>query len=154
MFIRVNGVIINLDEICSACLASDPYGKKVLKIGMRQGQRINVYSFEADPELLFETMTDALAENGLLHVPPEPEPPIELSPLEAQALEAAAAQGYRFIARDFSGALFAYHDRPEKAGKEWSDTGSVRPQRMRNELFCFIDFDDEAAMSIAELLGY
>ena len=63
-------------------------------------------------------------------------------------------EGYKYIARDRNGQLFAYKDEPHKDGPEWMTYApAAEPERMCDELFDFIDFDDAEPTKIAELLG-
>jgi len=154
MFVRVDNVLINLDEIHTVFLDTSVLDSRpILKLQMKGGMRSSIDS-EADPELVFNVIIEALSSTGQLYSPADPDMPIELSFLEKQELDAVAKQGYKFIARDMSGALFAYADSPEKGKSEWIDDNGIKPQRMRDELFDFIDFDDDAPFSISDLRGF
>ena len=154
MFVRVDNVLINLDEIHTVFLDTSVLDSRpILKLQMKGGRRSSIDS-EADPELVFNVIIEALSSTGQLYSPADPDMPIELSFLEKQELDAVAKQGYKFIARDMSGALFAYADSPEKGKSEWIDDNGIKPQRMRDELFDFIDFDDDAPFSISDLRGF
>ena len=154
MFVRVDNVLINLDEIHTAFLDTSVLDSRpILKLQMKGGMRSSIDS-EADPELVFNVIIEALSSTGQLYSPADPDMPIELSFLEEQELDAVAKQGYKYLARDMSGALFAYAGCPEKRSREWFDGNDIRPQRMRDELFDFIDFDDDAPFSISDLRGF
>ena len=154
MFIRVDNVLINLDEIHTAILDNSLQDSlPILKLQMRGGIRTTV-GHGADPEVVFDVMVAALAEAGQLYTPAEPEPPIEMSDLELGFLMQAVDDGYRYIARDENGQLYAYQGKPHKDGPEWMiDQIEEKPERMCDELFDFIDFDDAEPTKIAELLG-
>ena len=115
MFIRVDNVLINLDEIHTAILDNSLQDSlPILKLQMRGGIRTTV-GHGADPEVVFDVMVAALAETGQ---------------------------------------LFAYKDEPHKDGPEWMTYApAAEPERMCDELFDFIDFDDAEPTKIAELLG-
>ncbi len=153
MFVRVDNVLINLDEIHTAVLDTSVLDSRpILKLQMKGGMRSSIDS-EADPELVFNVIIEALSSTGQLYSPADPDMPIELSFLEEQELDTVAKQGYKYLARDMSGALFAYADCPEKGKREWLEDSSIRPKRMRDEIFDFIDFDDDAPFSISDLRG-
>ena len=119
MFVRVDNVLINLDEIHTAILDNSLQDSlPILKLQMRGGIRSTI-DRAADPELVFNVMVDALAEAGQLYTPAEPDPPIEMSDLELGFLMQADDEGYKYIARDRNGQLFAYKDEPYKDGPEW-----------------------------------
>ena len=154
MFVRVDNVLINLDEIHTAFLDTSVLDSRpILKLQMKGGMRSSIDS-EADPELVFNVIIEALSSTGQLYSTADPDMPIELSFLEEQELDTVAKQGYKYLARDMSGALFAYAGCPEKRSREWFDDNDIRPQRMRDELFDFIDFDDDAPFSISDLRGF
>lgn len=154
MFIRVDNVLINLDEIHTAILDNSLQDSlPILKLQMRGGIRTTV-GHGADPEVVFDVMVAALAEAGQLYTPAEPDPPIEMSDLELGFLMQADDEGYKYIARDRNGQLFAYKDEPHKDGPEWMTYApAAEPERMCDELFDFVDFDDDEPTKIAELLG-
>ena len=153
MFVRVDNVLINLDEIHTAFLDTSVLDSRpILKLQMKGGMRSSIDS-EADPELVFNVIIEALSSTGQLYSPTDPDMPIELSFLEEQELDTVAKQGYKYLARDMSGALYAYADCPEKGNREWLEDSSLRPKRMRDEIFDFIDFDDDAPFSISDLRG-
>ena len=153
MFVRVDNVLINLDEIHTAFLDTSVLDSRpILKLQMKGGVRSSIDS-EADPELVFNVIIEALSSTGQLYSPTDPDMPIELSFLEEQELDTVAKQGYKYLARDMSGALYAYADCPEKGNREWLEDSSLRPKRMRDEIFDFIDFDDDAPFSISDLRG-
>ena len=154
MFVRVDNVLINLDEIHTAFLDTSVLDNKaILKLQMKGGIRSSI-ACEADPELVFNVIIDALSSTGQLYSPAEPDFPIELSDPEIEALRTVKAQGYQYIARDKHGWLYAYAGCPDKRSCEWIASDDIRPQRMKDELFDFIDFDDESPTEIADLIGY
>lgn len=154
MFVRVDNVLINLDEMNTAILDTSVLDNRtMLKLEMRGGIRTTI-DRGADPELVFNVMVDALAEAGQLYTPAEPDPPIEMSDLELGFLMQAVDDGYRYIARDENGQLYAYQGKPRKDGPEWmTDQIEEKPERMCEELFDFVDFDDAEPTKIADLLG-
>ena len=154
MFVRVDNVLINLDEIHTAFLDTSVLDSRpILKLQMKGGMRSSIDS-EADPELVFNVIIEALSSTGQLYSPAEPDFPIELSDPEIEALRTVKAQGYQYIARDKHGGLYAYAGCPDKGSCEWIDSDDIRPQRMKDELFDFIGFDDESPTEIADLIGY
>ena len=154
MFVRVDNVLINLDEVNTAVLDTSVLDNRtMLKLEMRGGIRTTV-DHGADPEVVFDVMVAALAEAGQLYTPAEPDPPIEMSDLELDFLMQADDEGYKYIARDYNGQLFAYKDKPHKDGQEWmAYAPAAEPERMCDELFDFVDFDDAEPTRIADLLG-
>lgn len=98
----------------------------------------------------------ALIDAGVIENPyPEPAGP-ELDDEELAKLRDLETDGYRFLARDKDGKLFAFRRRPEHDGAYWNDpsinaaAGTLRI----HEGFDFIDSDDEEPHDIALLLGY
>ena len=90
MFVRVDNVLINLDEIHTAFLDTSVLDSRpILKLQMKGGMRSSIDS-EADPELVFNVIIEALSSTGQLYSPADPDMPIELSFLEEQQLDAVA----------------------------------------------------------------
>ena len=59
---------------------------------------------------------------------------------------------YKWIARDLSGLVYIFIERPEKGQAIWYDCG--KPMIPFYRLFQFIQWEDEEPYSIAELLGW
>ena len=64
MFVRVDNVLINLDEIHTAFLDTSVLDSRpILKLQMKGGMRSSIDS-EADPELVFNVIIEALSSTG------------------------------------------------------------------------------------------
>ena len=153
MFVRVDNFAIDLDEICGIKFypQEDSLQKPFLRVFMKNGQNLTVRD-EEHPELVMNMIIDALDSIGQIYNIPYDEPgeEIELSELEAEQLRDAYEKGMAYIARDKSGQLFAHARLPEKNAAEWLSFSST--MRLNDELFDFVDFDDEAPKNIMELL--
>lgn len=58
----------------------------------------------------------------------------------------------RWIARDKNNALFLYEEKPYKIGSKWVCDKNYREFDMYNQLFKFIEWDNEEPMMIGEIL--
>lgn len=64
---------------------------------------------------------------------------------------------YKWIARDHSGKLYLYTDKPFKANDNkyiWTTDGDYEEFPLGDYLFPFIEFEDDEPYSIEELLKY
>lgn len=77
--------------------------------------------------------------------------------LSEELLKRLYKAGYRYIVRDSGFSLYAYWYKPIKGNMYWTD-GSQLGQRslslfLFNDLYNYIEFDDEEPFSIAKALG-
>lgn len=108
---------------------------------------------------LVDEAVDALRKAGYIEepLPAEHPEPVSLDVEEVEVLQTLLAYGYEWVARDESGPAFAYWTKPHKDGSEWvpgdPDEANRPAQRLPNDRFRFLDWDDAEAHSIRELLG-
>lgn len=98
-----------------------------------------------------EEVQRRLEEVGLIE-PEEPSVPLDFQPNELELLADALDQGYYYAARDSTGQVYAYRDRPSKGKGTWLAVGSESiPLRLRGE-FAALSWDDEESLDIAVAL--
>lgn len=91
----------------------------------------------------------------LIWVRPETQ---KLSEREIEVLKALDVLGYKYIARNESGNIFAYWSKPVKDGGLWFFNNTVHPDELgtshlKRYLFSFVDWKDKEPTSIQELLS-
>ena len=79
--------------------------------------------------------------------------PIKLSKSEYDILKYLSDNTeYLYIARDKSGFLVVYPNKPDKLETSWGNYGSIGDLNVFTELFQFVKWEDEEPTSIEELL--
>jgi len=70
---------------------------------------------------------------------------------EVQILEALQTLGYKWLAKDQDGELFAYINKPKKLNSVWLDE-IIAETRIYENLFSFIEWKDNEPIEIEEML--
>ena len=68
-------------------------------------------------------------------------PEIELDGDELEMLEKARNAGYKWVARDKTGLIYAYRKKPIKRKNSYEDPNTVDPMRLESDWFSEIDFE-------------
>ena len=100
-----------------------------------------------------EDLQDLLEEAGLLDSIPAVDPLI-IPPTENAELWTAYEDGYLFAAKDQSGQVFAYTNRPEKQTQTWIDNDEGKAPRRLHGDFDFLSFEDEAPLALHDLFSF
>ena len=80
--------------------------------------------------------------------------PIKVTRLEYEILKRAKKEGFNFIVRNNYGDLYIHETKPIKpdGSIDWCTTGKSYELCAFNDLFQFVKFEDEEAISIEEVL--
>lgn len=79
--------------------------------------------------------------------------PVKISKLEYGILEYLFKnKQYKFIVRERNGYLYAYINKPRKYDKAWQALTCMRSMSLFDDLFQFIQWEDEEPTSIEEVL--
>lgn len=86
-----------------------------------------------------------------------PKPP-KLSEREIEILKALDVIGFKYIARDKGGNIFAYQPKPIKDDDIWVFSGDVHPDetqlfKLKRDLFSFVNWVDKEPTKISNLLS-
>ncbi len=134
--IKIGGAIVNEQEIAAIYPSLNTEGKLI--IALKSGRTVWVMA-------TMEEITMAL-QNACGDI---------LSPkvtMELSILERLTFAGYRFLARDDGGPLWAYDSEPEKGESCWNAT-SGKSEPVRSDLFDgVVEWQDEAAAEIDVIL--
>lgn len=148
MLIKIGDCFVDPEEIALICGDEPDYhpdaGSQML-IQLRRGGSIWITATMDEAEA-------ALIDAGVIENP-YPEDELEapdLSEAELEELDALDAQGFKYIARDEDGALYAYRCEPVLEGGCYFSLGSQQPEPVAGAFDC-IDADE--AWSIPFLLG-
>lgn len=109
-----------------------------------RGAVISVDVWEDDLPALLERA-------GLL----SPGPAVEVltfAPQECLDLKTAFADGYRFVAKDQTGQVYAYKQQPKKRGYEWTASEEAAARRLHGEFEC-LSFEDDEPLSLDALFS-
>lgn len=80
--------------------------------------------------------------------------PVKLTELEHGILEyLLEKKQYRFVVRERNGYLYAYINKPRKYDKAWQALTCMRSMSLFDDLFQFIQWEDEEPTSIEEVLN-
>ena len=78
---------------------------------------------------------------------------LAFAPMENQELWLAYEDGFLFVAKDKSGQVYAYKERPEKEGCEWIYTGEgAGTKRLHGDFDC-LSFEDEEPLNLYALFS-
>lgn len=78
---------------------------------------------------------------------------IKLNEYEMQMIQRVARYSkFKYIARDISGRLFCYEEKPSKFWKMWTSEGKLKHAYMYDSSFQFIKWEDKEPYKIDELL--
>ena len=155
MFVRVDDIILNLEELQSAQIIPDrDTSRPVLKMNFKRGRTVYAPGEHGLSTLLYDVIIEALEQSGQLYEPnQEPEPEIELSEELTELLRQLHDAGYNWIARDFDAKCFAYRNKPILEGAYWRDVQCVECEVVKKELLEDLDCDDEPLNILELLLG-
>lgn len=78
--------------------------------------------------------------------------PVKLTRLEYELLKFWNSKKYKYIARDFSGMLFIYDEKPSKKSEFWGSKNAHCILDDFDELFQFVQREDSEPTSIQEVL--
>ncbi len=81
-------------------------------------------------------------------------PSLHLTDEETEKLYELESDGYRFMARDQDGKLYAYRHKPEYGGFYWNDPSPSNATSLQIDDFSFIDQDNPEPTAICCLLNY
>ena len=101
---------------------------------------VRIWCGEGEAEAMLEELFGILQEQGMAAIQ-EVAPEYDLDDDELTALDAAAEDGYQWIARDKNGQIFCYQRKPEKFDKEYQDNHTPDPRRMDRTWFSEITFE-------------
>lgn len=154
MLIKIGSALINPEEIAAISPSLNDYNSAgematMIHFEFRNGGSIWIDATmdEAEAALIDAgVVTDLTAEQ---EADESPIPPLHDEEL-AKLTELASA-GYKYLARDKDGSLYAFGHKPEYGGFYWED-----PQRdpaLQVDGLTFISEDDEEPAEISSLLG-
>ena len=76
----------------------------------------------------------------------------ELTEGEVTVLKAMIIIGNKYIARDYSGEVFSYREKPKKSSAYWDPGANIRTYLCRSLFYGIVSYDDEEPAEIEELL--
>lgn len=140
--IKIGRCFFNEDQIAAIQPLIDGRGADVYLV------RGAVVSVDVEEDELQELLEAA----GLL----SPDSAVEVlafAPMENQELWLAYEDGFLFVAKDKSGQVYAYKERPEKEGCEWIYTGEgAGTKRLHGDFDC-LSFEDEEPLNLYALFS-
>lgn len=156
MFINFHGSIFDTEQIVFATkyhLPTPPFTES-LEIHF-DTRVVSTLYIDGDSDALSDELWQILREQQLTYVPePDPEPedgePI-LTEEERVILQNVYDAGYKFVARDKDGKLWAFRNEPTFDGYYWND-GTTDAVKIKDVEMDFLTWDAEKAPSIAFLL--
>lgn len=140
MFIEIGGALIDSDRI--AAVSPDLYAVGVVRVLLTNGKTVCVKAYMSDAE-------DALTDAGLIT-----SDDMSLSANDIAALKELRAIGRNYIAKDKTGAVYAFIDPPVRCGAYWqpAEESSERAYRVYSGDFEWLSTLDAVA-DINDLLG-
>lgn len=140
--IRLGNYIINEDVIV-AMRPSDDGDATMIQLK---------YSAEIQVNVPFEEIVGCLVAAGILPDAVSVDL-IQVSGADALTLARLHRDGFRYLARDFDGKLFAYKSAPYKRTLEWHPAGDDEgvPRRVK-EGFSVVTWDDDQPLNITVIL--
>ena len=102
---------------------------------------VRIWCGEGEAETMLEELFGILQAQGMAEAPPEDGPDYDMDGDELEELDAAAEDGYEWIARDKNGKIFCYRKKPEKREVEYVDPSTPEPKRMTDGWFSEITFE-------------
>lgn len=147
MLTKIGGVWVNLCEIVAAeHLPATKLDPESVDIVLQNGEHV-LASCSA------EEFDAALAAAGLL--PDEKGNDLRLLDEDYELLTTIFEEGFRYLARDVDGKLYAYRHEPSRDGAYWNPAyqadGELKP--LLRERLTFVSADDEAPFDLAELIS-
>lgn len=142
--VKLGDAFIELSAVEAIAPIRNSYGYAVFLTG---GRIMNLYDVSE------EDVARVLADSGYLELV-ETAPvhrTVELTAPERAELHEVFVRGFRFAAKDLSGIVYAYTDKPWKGKKTWvncDEASDVR--RLRND-YEALDFLDDAPLDLAYL---
>lgn len=140
MFIEIGGALIDSDRI--AAVSPDLYAVGVVRVLLTNGKTVCIKAYMSDVE-------DALTDAGLIT-----SDDMSLSANDIAALKELRAIGRNYIAKDKTGAVYAFIDPPVRCGAYWqpAEESSERAYRVYSGDFEWLSTLDAVA-DINDLLG-
>lgn len=140
MFIEIGGALIDSDRI--AAVSPDLYAVGVVRVLLTNGKTVCVKAYMSDAE-------DALTDAGLIT-----SDDMGLSANDIAALKELRAIGRNYIAKDKTGAVYAFIGPPVRCGAYWqpAEESSERAYRVYSGDFEWLSTLDAVA-DINDLLG-
>ena len=147
MLIKIGSALIDPEEIVAIKPYSDDYMKICVMLRNTYSILTDATMDEAEAALIDAgVVTDLTAKHG------DDEPPAPpLCVEEVAKLTELAGNGYKFLARDKDGRLYAFEHKPEYGGFYWEDP--KRGPALQVDGLTFISEDDEEPTEISELLN-
>lgn len=136
MYILFHGVVFDPAELISAEARDE--GVMIQLCGGTQPTLIT--SESQAPMAMLGELYQFMLEQGIAYQP-EDGPEIELDEDELAELTQLSEDGYEWIARDKSGAIFAYRFKPIKKKATYEDPRTPEPIRLEEDWYSEIDFD-------------
>lgn len=102
-----------------------------------------------------EDLQGLLERAGLLHTAGEPVTMLEFTVAEHDALWRAWEDGYLFVAKDISGQVYAYANRPTKHKQTWiddDDDEGLAPRRLPGD-YVALSFEDDEPLDLLALFS-
>lgn len=138
--IKIGNVLV--DEHSISAIAGKYGDPLAIRIHLNSGDTVIADCTLPDAE-------DILIAAGLI----EPESAVDITDEDLAALRELAEMGYRFIARDSTGWVYAYETAPEKCGAYWDHGDGLPSHRVREDVFAWLSFSDPEPTDILALLG-
>ena len=154
MLIKIGNALVDPFEIVAIAPDRDEcplgYEKAVLiRIELRHGGSlwIDATMDEAEAALI-----DAGVVTDLLTDLEPDDSPLQLTDEESERLRELESYGYKYLARDKDGKLYAFQQKPEYGGFYWMDPDPAGAGALRIDGFSFIGVDDNEPVEICRLL--
>lgn len=123
---------------CIAAVSPDLHDEDMLRIFLTGGKSVYVKATMAEAEV-------ALVDAGLIE-------PCEIIPTEdIDLLFAASNRGYTYAAKDKTGAVYVYKEKPEKHGAYWEGGGDA--ERIYDGDFGWLSEDNDDPMLLIALFA-
>ena len=139
MFVKIGDAWFNPDEITAISLPSDMKDPTKIIVTLRQGVSVR-------PDATMDEAEAALIDAGVIENPyPDEGDEPELTEEERAELQVLYDAGYKVLARDADGKLYAYMGSPTLEGGYYYAPGATKPAAVTGA-FAFIGPADKAVL--------
>ena len=137
--IKIGNIYVEGDCIAAVSPNSHDYGK--VCIFLTCGKVVYAKATMEEAEIV-------LAENGMIELPES----AFVTEDEMSYLQMLARDGFKYIARDKTGTVYAFLSRPEKNGAYWDPAVEESVERIYDYDFDWVSYDDDEPTDIMEIL--
>lgn len=147
--IKLGNVVVNEEFIQAVEPWQENGAEKGCLVLMRSGDMISAAGVSMDAVCFTLAQVGALASST-----PEIPPQSAFSPAEQAELYQAAREGYYYVAKDKTGIVYAFRERPEKHGAYWGRADGVSDSQRLKLDYEALSFEDADALWFPPVFGW